>query len=208
MTDRVMLRTCANGDTVSIQTYSARMKSPHRFYICFEEFDRLQQEGRIITCDIRSFARIWLKERNDLVKFQFAWLSDSGLGRVEGVEQKITLGWSGFLSFLQDCRRPDGPRTYKALSLDTSKRRPRLVFAGSGENLRSAVGNPRVRHKLSKALMAHFNWPDAEEIRLYNDLEPYSFFFQEIRDGQTCMCGGLILHSREAPRRMAYSIHT
>ena len=45
MTDRILLRACANEDTISIRTVSARMKSPQRFYITYDEFDQLQHDG-------------------------------------------------------------------------------------------------------------------------------------------------------------------
>lgn len=37
MTNRIMLRACASENAVSIQTFSARMKSPQWFYISYEE---------------------------------------------------------------------------------------------------------------------------------------------------------------------------
>lgn len=208
MTDRILFHACADENTINVRTVSARMKSPQRFYITYSEMDRLQQEGRIISSDIHSFAQIRLDEGHDLITFEFTWLSGSTQGHVSGEEQTVTLRWSRFLSFLQSCRHPDSPREFKAVSLDVQRVRPRLVFNGNRENLRAAISNPRIRHKLGKALVANFNWPDADEIHLYNDFVPYSFFFQEIRDGQARMCGGLILHDQDDPRRMAYSIHT
>lgn len=208
MTDRIMLRACSNRDTISIQTFSTRMKSPQRFYISYEEFDRLQREGRTIVKDILSFAQLRLDEQRDQIEFRFTWLSGRGLDRVEGVEQAVTLRWSEFMAFIQSCRLSDSPKSYKALSLDTQKSRPKLVFDGNRENLRAAISNPCIRHKLSKALMDNFNWPDTDEIHIYNDSVPYSFFFQAIRDGQVDICGGLILHNQNDPRHMAYSIHT
>ncbi|MCH5174248.1 MAG: hypothetical protein J1D85_08610, partial [Bacteroidales bacterium] len=65
------------------------------------------------------------------------------------------------------------------------------------------------RHKLGKALATNFNWPGADEVRLANDFVPYSFFFQEFRNGRPCLCGGLILHSQEEDMGKAYyGIHT
>ena len=115
---------------------------------------------------------------------------------MEGVEQTVRLRWSAFRAFLETCRQPDGPKDFKAISLDVS-RRPRLVFDGNQANLRAAIGNAQVRHKLGKALMTNFDWPDADEIHLYNDFTPYSFFFREFRGEKSCLCGGLILHGQE-----------
>ena len=95
-----------------------------------------------------------------------------------------------------------------SLSLDTRGDRPQLVFAGSRANLRAAIGDRRIRHKLGKALMDNFNWPGADEVRLASDFVPYSFFFQEIRDGRPVMCGGLILHGQDDMAKAYYGIHT
>ena len=208
MTDRIMFRADANENTVSIRTISARMKSPHQFYIGYGEFDRLQTDGRIISCDLHSFAKIRLDGERDHIVFDFTWLSGLSSGHVEGTEQTVILRWSKFREFLRDCRQPGGPGTFRAISLDTRRGRPRITFAGSRENLRAAIGDRHIRHKLGKALMANFNWPGSDEIRLYNDFTPYSFFFREFRNGCPRLCGGLILHNQEDMGRAYYGIHT
>ena len=208
MTNRIMLRANANENTVSIRTVSARMKSPQHFYICYDKFDHLRKEGRIISSDIRSFVKIRLDEKHDRIAFDFTWLTGYGFERVEGTEQSVDLRWSRFREFLDACRQPDGPKEFKAVSLGPRRDRPRLVFAGNRENLKAAVADRRVRHKLGKALMANFNWPDADEIRLGNDSVPYSFFFREFRDERPVMCGGLILHGQEDMSKAHYQIHT
>ena len=169
MTDRIMLRARAHENTISIQTYTPRMKSPQRFYLTYSEFDRLQRDGSLITNDIHSFAQLRLDERHDRITFDFTWLTGRSFGRVEGVEQTVNLRWSQFQAFLENCRLPDGLKEFRAISLDISKRRPRPVFAGNRANLKAAIGDPRIRHKLGKALMANFNWPGTDEIHLTND---------------------------------------
>ena len=208
MTDRIMLHAHANENTIQFRTVSARMKSPQRFYVTYSEFDCLQDEGSIITNDIHSFVQIRLDERRNWVMFNFTWLSGRSFGRVEGTEQTVNLRWSAFRAFLRDCRQPDGPKDFKALSLDVSKSRPRLVFDGNRANLRAAIGDPVIRRKLGKALVANFNYPDVDEIHLYNDFVPYSFFFREYRNGRACMCGGLILHGQDDMSKAYYGIHT
>ena len=152
MTNRIMLRAHADENTIQFRTVSAHMKSPQRFYVTYDELDRLQRDGCIITNDIHSFARLWLDKRRDRITFEFTWLTGRGFDRVEGVEQTIHLRWSAFRAFLENCRQPDGLKDFKAISLDVS-RRPRLVFDGNQANLRAAIGNAQVRHKLGKALM-------------------------------------------------------
>ena len=208
MTDRILFRARAWENTISIQTYTPRMKSPQRFYITYDELDRLQREGSIITNDIRSFVQIRLDEQRDRIRFEFTWLTGHSFDRVEGSEQTVHLRWSPFREFLETCRQPDGPREFKAISLDVRRGRPRLVFDGNRANLRAAIGNPRVRRKLGKALMSNFCWPDADEVHLTNDFVPYSFFFLEYRNGSPCLCGGLILHGQEDMSKAYYGIHT
>lgn len=208
MTDRIMLLARADENTVQLRTVSARMKSPQRFLVTYDELDRLRRDGALVTSDIRSFVHIRLDERRDRVTFDFTWLTGHGFDRVEGTEQTVHLRWSPFRAFLDACRGPDGPREFKAISLDISRHRPRLVFDGDRANLKAAVGDPRVRRKLGKALDLNFRWPDADEIRLVNDFVPYSFFFREYRDGQALMCGGLILHGQDDMSKAYYGIHT
>lgn len=208
MTNRIMLRAHADENTIQFRTVSAHMKSPQRFYVTYDELDRLQRDGRILTNDIHSFVQIRLDRRRDRITFEFTWLTGRGFDRVEGVEQTVRLRWSAFRAFLETCRQPDGPKDFKAISLDVSRHRPQLVFDGNRANLKAAIGDPLVRRKLGKALMTNFNWPDADEIHLYNDFTPYSFFFREFRGGQALMCGGLILHGQEDMNKAYYGIHT
>ena len=208
MTDRILFHAEANENTIAVRTVGARMKSPQLFYICYNELDHLRSEDRIISSDIHSFAKIRLDEKHDRITFEFTWLTGHCRGRVEGMEQDVVLRWSSFRDFLDACRQPDGPRTFKALSLDVRGNRPRLVFAGGRENLRAAIGDRRIRHKLGKALMVNFNWPGADEIRICNDFVPYSFFFREFQDGNPVMCGGLILHGQEDMAKAYYGLHT
>lgn len=208
MTDRVMLTAVADENTVRFRTACAGAKPPQCFYITYWELDRLQRDGNIISNDIHSFAQIRLDGRRDLATFEFTWLTGRRSGRVDGFEQTIHLRWSPLREFLEACRRPDGPREFTAISMDPSRQRPRLVFDGNKANLHAAIGDPRIRRKLGKALMANFNWPDADEIHLYDDFVPYSFFFREYRNGRSCLCGGLILHGQEDMNKAYYGLHT
>ena len=211
MTDRILFRARAWENTISIQTYTPRMKSPQRFYITYSELDRLQSEDSIISNDIHSFVVLRLDERRDRITFEFTWLSGRSFDRVEGHEQTVHLRWSKFRDYLDTVRQPDCPeedKIFRALSLGVSKSRPRLVFDGSRANLHAAIADPVIRRKLSKALMANFNWPYAEEIHLTNDFVPYSFFFREFQGGRACMCGGLILHGQDDMSKAYYGIHT
>lgn len=126
MTDRIMLCTEAGESAIGIRTVRARMKSPRRFYIGYDEFDWLQQDGWTVSANLHSFVKLRLDTTLGRIVFMFTWLDGHDLDRVVGIEQAVTLRRSVFREFLQNCRRQDGPRTFRALSLDTGKGRPRL----------------------------------------------------------------------------------
>ena len=94
----------------------------------------------------------------------------------------------------------------KALTL-TGSHYPKLIFH-SRKNLKAVAGNKTVRRKLTKFLRDAFHWPFSEEIHLYDDFVPYSFCFEELRDGVRCMSGGVILHGQDNLSSSIYSIHT
>ena len=207
MTDKILFLAEAGEHGVDVRTVSARMKS-RRFWISYGAFDRLEEDGSAIRCDIHSFAKLRLDGNHDRISIDFTWLSGYSFGRVEGAEQAVDIRWSRFRAFLDACREPDGPKEFKAVSLDPRRDRPRLAFVGSKANLKAAIADRRVRHKLGKALATNFQWPDADEIRITDDFVPYSFFFREFRDGKPVMCGGLILHGQEDMAKAYYGLHT
>jgi len=88
------------------------------------------------------------------------------------------------------------PIVWKALSVDDSVGQARIVFK-SRKNLHAALGNGVIRRKLIRFLRDQFRWGNSEEIEIYDDFVPYSFFFREIKDGKAGISGGLILHGQE-----------
>ena len=46
------------------------------------------------------------------------------------------------------------------------------------------------------------------QITMYDDFEPYSFFFREQTPYGAGICGGVILHGRENLEKAYYGIHT
>ena len=51
MTNRILLHAHANENTIQFRTISARMKSPQRFYITYDELDRLRRDGWDLPLD-------------------------------------------------------------------------------------------------------------------------------------------------------------
>lgn len=206
MRDRIIVQIDINESSLAFRTRQGDQRSPHRFYVTRGELDDLERAGSAITADIHSFARLRLDRQRDLLEMDFTWLSGSE-SDLRGFSQTVRLPWCRIRQLL-DVPYAEGLPGVRLLGLPPAATRPRLVFDGDRTNLRAAVGDPRVRRKLGKALMANFNWPGADEVRLYNDFTPYSFFFREVRDGKPCLCGGLILHGQEDMRKAYYGIHT
>lgn len=63
-------------------------------------------------------------------------------------------------------------------------------------------------NKLGKLLAQKFQWSGTEKIVLYDDFEPYSFFFREYTTRGPGICGGIILNRSGKLRDSYYSVHT
>lgn len=140
------------------------------------------------------------------VSIRFIWLSASDRGEFTGWEQTVRLPYDTLAEFAARSLVDGESKQWKALSL-AERRTPKLVFC-SKENLHAAVSNKIVRSKLVRCLRDHFDWLSTDEIRIFNDFLPYSFFFQAYRAGCPGICGGLILHDHQDLGRAYYSMHT
>ena len=76
------------------------------------------------------------------------------------------------------------------------------------KNLHEVTGCRLLRHKLGKILEQHFQWRGTEKIVLYDDSQPYSFFFEEYTPYGRGICGAVILHGIEDIAKARYSVHT
>ena len=107
--------------------------------------------------------------------------------------------------YVRESRKNNGEQK-RILSLD-EKPRPRIEFQ-SRRNLKAVTGEKLLRKKLGKALWRHFAWKGSRQITIYDDFEPYSFFFREQTPYGTGICGGIILHGWENMEKAYYGIHT
>lgn len=206
MNDRILVKVSANESGIAFQTVTKKRKSPHRFYILRSELERLKREGSVITCDLRSFARLQYDPDKSAVSIRFIWLSASDRVEFTGWEQTVRLPYDTLAEFADHGLTGVGPKQWKTLSLE-NRRLPKLDFSAA-DNLHAALSNKIVRRRLVRFLRDHFNWPGADRICFYNDFLPYSFSFREFRNGRPGICGGVILHSQEDPHRAYYSLHT
>lgn len=190
---------------ISLRTVSRLHKSPHGFYIMRQKLADLENMQEIIAHDINSFAVLRRDAHAGTVEIDFTWLNSNGcnvIGRLE----TIVLSYDKLAAFLHDSAA-GGSAEWKALSPDNSGKRPQIVFK-SRKNLHAVLENRVVRHKLVRYLRDGFCWPCSEKIELFDDFLPYSFFFNELRNGETFLSGGLILHRQENLKESYYSIHT
>lgn len=206
MNNRILIRATASKDCISLKTFSRKRKSPHWFYILRSSLAELEHKPEIIVHDIYSFAILYRYTNAGTVEIDFTWLSGDK-DSVTGYQETVILPYDKLMAFVYNSTLEDDSATWKALSIDNSRKRPQIVF-NSRKNLHNVLANRILRHKLVCFLRNGFNWYYSDKIELYDYFTPYSFMFREIKNGKQAMTGGLILHGQENMKKAYYSIHT
>ncbi len=204
---RILVKAAAGDHCIDFRTFSRTKKSPQRFLIVREQLEELRGKELVIVSDIHSFAALRLNENTGMLTMDFTWLSGSCGGNVSGWEESVTVPYDKLLDFMRESTQESGPKEWKHLSVCAAAQ-PKLVFHAQ-KRLRECLENKTVRGKLAHALRDNFKYPNVEQINFYHDFAPYSFFFQEVRNGCNGMSGGLIFHNYQNDLKKAYySIHT
>ena len=207
MNDRIKLNILSSGDYLIFHTYSRAHKLSHSFYVNRDKFWELERNGFVAAFDHPSVLTIRINSSNNTVTFTFAWLNLCDSGELHGREEIVTGPEASLMEFVRQSAEPDGPEKWTALSIP-EKQRPHIVLK-SGKNLKAVIGNAAIYRKFRKVLLTHFCWPRSDEIVIYDDSAPYSFFFEEWRNGRRAICGGIILHNyRDDPAAAYYAVHT
>lgn len=206
MNDRTLVSLIFRADCINLRTISRSKKSPHHFYILRSRLKELEHTPYIIVHDIESFAVLRRDIHGGTIEIEITWLSGDGIA-VSGYKETIILPYEQMRAFLNKSTVEDKPVVWKALSIDSSRKRPQIIFKCS-KNLHAALTDNTIRRKLIRSLRDEFRWPRSERIEFYDDFVPYSFMFREIRDGKPVMTGGLILHNQDDISKSHYSIHT
>lgn len=191
---------------IDFRTVSRNRKSPHRFYILRDAMEDLENKERIIVRDIRSFAVLHMNTYAGTLEIEFTWLNGDR-HNISGFQESVVVSYEKFMAFVHQSTVESSPKEWKTLSIDNSKKQPRIVF-NSRRNLCAAIQNGIVRKKLVRFLHDGFQWPEAEQIELCDDFMSYSFLFREIKNGKTALSGGLILHCQDDIKKSYYGIHT
>ena len=181
MNNRTMVRVRCSENLLDIWTVSRTRKSPRSFALLRSELQRLEQqpENRLICCDCGSFAVVRMMKRpegSQMLEIRFTWLREDSAGRVTGWTEAVRLPYEPFHDFVKHGEAMDGAE-WRQLSIPNEFMR-RYEFR-SRKNLHEIVRSPILRHKLGKVLDRHFQWRDTEKIVIYDDGQPYSFFFEE-----------------------------
>lgn len=204
---RTMVIATAGEACIDFRTVSWGKKSPQRFLILRKHLENLEDGRTKIVSDIHSFAALRRSEATGLLTINFTWLNGLCGGEVRGWEEFVVIPYAPLLAFMGESEKEGGPETWKHLSVRYTSQ-PRLVFHAQ-KRLRECVANKTVRGKLARALRDNFRSPFVEQIDFYHDFAPYSFFFQEVRNGRDGICGGLIFHDHQNDlKKASYSVHT
>ena len=208
MNNRTMIKLSASEDCVTLRTFSKDYHSPQGFILTEKELLELEEKRYMTVSDNRSFAKLALRktmEQVEVLEIDFTWLSDAGGGKVTGRTEIIRLSYDKFKEYVRESRENSIQK--RMLSLEEHGR-PKIEFQ-SRKNLKAVAETKALRKKLGKFMADHFlRWKGSRQITVYDDFEPYSFFFQEQTPYGTGMCGGVILHSRENLEKAYYGIHT
>lgn len=209
----ILIKFHATEHFINIRTVTRQRKSPHPFDLPRSVFIDLESAGSIVLNDGDSFANIRLSKDRSLVRFDFTWLSRYGDNTVHGFAQTVTLDYRDLSYHITDSLRENRSNKWSMLSIGNPEKYPRLDFSSPGaqRTIQSILAVPVLRHKLTRAVRDHFQWPypsDDHVVRFYADGDRYSFFFQEYLDGKECVCGGLILHRYDGLEKSYYGVHT
>ncbi len=206
MKGRTLVKLSADKNCVGFRTISRSGKSPMRFLISRNSLEKLEHEQSVIVTDIHSFAILRRNIPAGTLHIDFTWLHSSGETCVAGHTETVTVPYDGMMAFIRSSAEEGGPSRWATLSIIEGGQ-PRLVFYDV-DGLRRCLENIKVRRKLLRFLRDRFQFSMADEIGFYHDFEPYSFYFREIKSGNTGIVGGLILHNQEDMENAYYSTHT
>lgn len=210
MKDRIMVKVTASGEVLDLRTVSRSQKSPGSFSILRERLAQMEREPEqwLIVHSMDSFAVMTLRTETGgqkILEMDITWLQSQGGNRLAGWKERIRLPYAPFHAYVEGNGETERI-AWKQLSIPERIDR-RLVFH-SRERLREVVRYPALRRKLGKLLVRGFQWSGTEEIVIYDDCAPFSFYFQEYRSYGPGICGGIILHQAETLKAAQYSIHT
>lgn len=104
MSNRTLVKVSAGEYCIGFKTVSRMRKSEREFLVTRSEFEQLEQEGRIIVCDIHSFAVLRRDTLTGMLHLNFSWLRGGCNSQLTGWEETVTFFWLGTLRNIRDLR--------------------------------------------------------------------------------------------------------
>lgn len=84
---------------------------------------------------------------------------------------------------------------------------PELIFTESAQRtLKEVAADKKARSAFSKCIRNAFSWYGAKAIRIWRDFGKSFYFEEELMDGRTGICGGIVCHEYDG--KVSYGIHT
>lgn len=204
LNNRTLVKVSAGEHCIGFKTVSRMRKSEREFLVTRSEFEQLEQEGRIIVCDIHSFAVLRRDILTGMLHLNFSWLRGGCNSQLTGWEETVTLPYDALIAFIQASAQEGSSKKWRALSVQKTAS-PKIEFCDK-DGLHKCLENRTVRGKLARALRDNFH--GSERVIFYHDSEAYSFIFQSFRGDRPTITGGLILHRQDDLKKAYYSVHT
>lgn len=206
MDNRTLVKIELSNNHFTIHYVRRDIKSPIFLENC-SALLRLQNQPIVIMQNINSFLTCVKDEPLDRINLTFTWLDEED-DRLVGWHDWVSIPYSKLMAFIRAGIQRRCPTVGRFLSLKPDEEKhPHIIFCET-DRLQECLFRDDVRRKLIRFLRDRFQWPGSEEIRFYNYSVPYSFIFQEIRNGEASVTGGLVLHGQEDMAKAYYSIHT
>ena len=102
--ERIMVKISAEGEFVSLRTYSRKYGRSGQFFLWRKDLDELGTKGRILSADGSSYARLYLHkspEGEEILKVELTWLHSSG-NELTGRLERLSLVYRDFLCCVEE----------------------------------------------------------------------------------------------------------
>lgn len=194
-----------DGDFLALTTYSRTLGKRGRFLMfCkkLREWYRPHHEGDTFM-DTDCGNVLMICNSGKTMNFRILWLNHYGENCISGNEQRFTLSEWEFAQLI-----------YTDLEIARLiKPESRVSPIRMHYHLTPILSDKLVRRAFCKAVRDGFKWGEDSQITLYPD-GGKNFMFEERRNGNRSIIGGLILHenTRKHPgviyKQLTYSVHT
>ncbi len=202
---RTLVKVSVREDVVRVRIYSKEVEGVRTFSFFMENFEFEDFYTPHLYADLENYVRLMKVDGssgNELI-FEFMWLHKLGRSEYKGRSEVVRVNLLEFMNAIGESRKLDGGE--KTL-LNIEIKMP-TVEVRSAKNIKRVAQNKQIRKKFSSFLGKNFQWQNTKKITLFDDFDPYSFYFEEqLYTDSDGLCGGIIYHGDCQSGR--YEIHT